>query len=226
MLTGHLSKYMVPRPPGPKLQHFNALLHTEPYSFIAYGVYWFFVLSIGGPLVAVSVVYLTLYEVFRYFVWKRRKIEPSGQTDGLLAVVVTGCDTGFGKEIVFRLVAEGFVVFAGCLKEESKKQYEGLPLVISMVLDVTSDKQVAQAFTSVENWLNDPSAKKKRHLHALVNNAGMGRAGYIDWVSLSDYQVCMDGEHSTLETLLLSTKMNRGSMLLLSQVLFSCCFAC
>jgi NAD(P)-dependent dehydrogenase (short-subunit alcohol dehydrogenase family) len=162
--------------------------------------------------VAVSVVYLMLYEVFRHLVWKRRKIEPRCQTDRLLAVVVTGCDTGFGKEIVFRLVAEGFVVFAGCLKKESKKQYEGLPLVIPMVLDVTSDKQVAQAFASVENWLDDPSAKKKRLLHALVNNAGMGRAGYIDWVNLSDYQICMDGEYSTFETLLLSTEMDHRSM--------------
>jgi NAD(P)-dependent dehydrogenase (short-subunit alcohol dehydrogenase family) len=209
MLTGHLSKYLS-GPPGPKLQQFNALLHTEPYSFIVYGIYWFFVLSIGAPLVAVSVVYLMLYEVLRHFVWKRRKIEPRGQTDRSLAVVVTGCDTGFGKEIVFRLVAEGFVVFAGCLKKESKQQYQGLPLVIPMVLDVTSDKQVAQAFTSAENWLNDPSAKKKRHLHALVNNAGMGKGGYVDWVNISDYQICMDGEYSTFDMLLLSTKMDHG----------------
>jgi hypothetical protein len=217
MWTGHLSKYLS-GPPGPTHQQFNALLHTEPYSFIAYGIFWFFALSIGAPLVAVSVVFLMLYEVVRHFVWKRRKIEPKGQTDRLLAVVVTGCDTGFGKEIVFRLVAEGFVVFAGCLKKESTNQYEGLPLVIPMVLDVTSDKQVTEAFTSVENWLNEPSAKQKRYLHALVNNAGIGVCGYIDWINVSDYQLCMEGEYSTFETLLLSTKMDHRSVHVSSQV--------
>ena len=36
--------------------------------------------------------------------------------------------------------------------------------------------------------------KARRYLHAIVNNAGVGKLGYVDWVSLSDYQFCMGGK--------------------------------
>jgi NAD(P)-dependent dehydrogenase (short-subunit alcohol dehydrogenase family) len=34
------------------------------------------------------------------------------------------------------------------------------------------------------------AATKRRYLHAIVNNAGMGRIGYIDWLKLSDFEDC------------------------------------
>jgi 11-cis-retinol dehydrogenase len=192
MFTGRLSDWFPGRRPGPYIQRANALLHQEPYSFLFYGIYWTLILMIGAPLVAASLSYFTLFQLIRYFVWKPRRIEPKENKESQLAVVITGCDSGFGQEVVFRLVAEGFVVFCGCLKQESMKQYGGEPLVIPLLLDVTNGKQVNESYYTVLKWLEDPRAEKKRFLHALVNNAGMGKGGYIDWTKLSDYFTCMD----------------------------------
>jgi hypothetical protein len=197
MFTLHLSRYMS-GPPGPAIQKLNALLHQEPYATIAYAFFWCLVLTVGAPLVGIGLLWMLVYELIRHFCWNRRRIEPKKEQQKELAVVVTGCDSGFGKELVFRLAAEGFVVFAGCLNEESKKQFECEPLIQPLVLDVTSDEQVQEAFQVVQKWLNHHATteekKQQRYLHALVNNAGIGKVGYIDWSELSDYRICMEGE--------------------------------
>lgn len=33
------------------------------------------------------------------------------------AILITGCDTGFGRELVFKCLENGLTVFAGCLTE-------------------------------------------------------------------------------------------------------------
>lgn len=33
------------------------------------------------------------------------------------AVLITGCDSGFGRELVFKCLENGLTVFAGCLTE-------------------------------------------------------------------------------------------------------------
>jgi hypothetical protein len=77
--------------------------------------------------------------------------------------------TGFGKEIVFRLVAEGFVVFADVWRRDESSN-EGLP---SMALMGTSDEAAAPALFQ-ENW-PQRSSKLGWNGNAPANNAGMGR---------------------------------------------------
>jgi NAD(P)-dependent dehydrogenase (short-subunit alcohol dehydrogenase family) len=114
-------------------------------------------------------------------------------------VIITGCDTGFGKELVLRLAAEGFVVFAGCFQEDSQQQFpttiddESLK-IHPMVLDVTKDDHVQDAYKAVQKWLDGGAINEKRYLHAVVNNAGAGKLGYIDWMEMSDFEFCMNGE--------------------------------
>ena len=194
MFTGHASR-LFSGPPGPNLQRINALLHHEPYSFLAYGAYWSLVLLVGAPLSGALLIWITLYKFFRYYVMNTVPIEPRMQPEKELAVVVTGCDTGFGKELVFRLVAEGFVVFACCLKDDSKDHYRIEPLVKPITLDVTDDERVQEACEQVKQWLDDPASNKRRIMHALVNNAGVGKIGYVDWINVSDYKFCMEGSY-------------------------------
>lgn len=68
-----------------------------------------------------------------------------------------------------------------------------------MVFDVTKDRDAAECARLVESWIwiagTDAGAgdtKKKRHLHAVVNNAGVGNTGLVDWMEMKDYSFCMD----------------------------------
>lgn len=114
-------------------------------------------------------------------------------------MVITGCDGGIGKEMALWAADAGYVVFAGCL--EKQKCWEGLlpDRLFPMQMDVTNDEQVAEAVKTVEAWLKNQKKeakdeqKKKRVLHALINNAGVGTGGLVDWADLSDFQFCIDG---------------------------------
>ena len=66
--------------------------------------------------------------------------------------------------------------------------------IYPILLDVTKDEQVQTAKQVVQDWLKPESSSSttKRYLHAIVNNAGIGKIGYIDWIDLTDYQQCMD----------------------------------
>jgi hypothetical protein len=50
---------------------------------------------------------------FLFFSRRGKKVAPHGK-----AVLITGCDTGFGNELMKRLDKEGFVVFACCLTQQ------------------------------------------------------------------------------------------------------------
>ncbi|KAL3939124.1 MAG: hypothetical protein SGBAC_006104 [Bacillariaceae sp.] len=133
-------------------------------------------------------------DMYYYILGKR--IVPSQIEDEEVAVVITGCDSGFGKEIAFRLAAEGFHVFAGILNPSSKDLFLGEPLIQPIVLDVTKEKDVQNSYEVVSKWIKEgggnKNKKKQRCLHALVNNAGLGRFGLIDWNTMDDYEICMN----------------------------------
>ncbi|GFT61038.1 estradiol 17-beta-dehydrogenase 2 [Nephila pilipes] len=72
------------------------------------------------------------------------KIQPNGK-----AVLITGCDTGFGNSLAKRLDSKGFHVFASCLNpngpgaEDLRKSCSDRLKVLE--LDVTEDESVKQA---------------------------------------------------------------------------------
>src|SRR4051812_34976872 len=71
-------------------------------------------------------------------------------------VVVTGCDTGFGRSAALRLQSRGLQVIAGCLtadglnslKEESERNGPGK--LIAIALDVSNDKSVADSCATIK----------------------------------------------------------------------------
>jgi len=43
-----------------------------------------------------------------------------------LGVCITGCDSGFGKDLALALAKKGYTVFAGCLRcDDGKVQFKG-----------------------------------------------------------------------------------------------------
>lgn len=180
------------------LNKINNWLHAEPFSIVFDGLFWSFVLLLGFPIAGFGCLLRMLYEVL-YYLLGPRDIQPKALArNGAkqdLAVVITGCDSGFGKELALQLSAQGFVVFCGCLREESFGQFtqDVAPKAIPILMDVTSDDSVNAALQRIAKWLaKSNDNKKQRRLHALVNNAGICYCGRIDWMKVADFKKIMD----------------------------------
>ncbi|KAM8804960.1 D-beta-hydroxybutyrate dehydrogenase, mitochondrial-like [Eudromia elegans] len=117
---------------------------------------------------------------------RRRRALPA---DGK-AVLITGCDKGFGHALAKQLHAEGFTVFAGCLLAD--KNGDGARELRSLKSDrmkvlqvnVCSDQEVAQAVDFVKRNLKEP----EKGLWGLVNNAGISTFGEVEFASLDKYK--------------------------------------
>ncbi|XP_067398960.1 D-beta-hydroxybutyrate dehydrogenase, mitochondrial-like [Emydura macquarii macquarii] len=110
------------------------------------------------------------------------------------AVLITGCDKGFGHAVAKQLHAKGFTVFAGCLlasengdgARELKNMKSDRMKV--MQLNVCSDTEVDQAVEFVKNNLMEP----EKGLWGLVNNAGVASFGEVEFTSLDKYKKVAD----------------------------------
>ncbi|XP_071801377.1 D-beta-hydroxybutyrate dehydrogenase, mitochondrial-like [Asterias amurensis] len=126
------------------------------------------------------------------------------------AVLITGCDTGFGHELAHFLHQLGFTVFAGCLNSEgegakklqdvdsqsmssvggvsemSKGEARGRLHVIQ--LDITKEGQVIEAVQRLTNILSAESIA----LWAVVNNAGISIFGDVEFCGMKVYQRLAD----------------------------------
>ncbi|XP_042877662.1 D-beta-hydroxybutyrate dehydrogenase, mitochondrial-like [Penaeus japonicus] len=109
------------------------------------------------------------------------------------AVLVTGCDTGIGHALALALQEQGFRVFAGCLQaaaggsgaEALRQKASGRLHVLQ--LDVTREKQVQEALQELLEILPEDEV-----LWGVVNNAGVGGFGQVEWVPLEKYREVAD----------------------------------
>jgi len=106
-------------------------------------------------------------------------------------VFITGCDSGFGRDLALKCVKEGMPVFAACFSEQGEKELAqeaakfpgGEQLLNTLHLDVCSDDSVTKAREFVESKLVG-----YKGLWGIVNNAGMGdRRGIDDIEPVSEY---------------------------------------
>lgn len=103
-------------------------------------------------------------------------------------MLVTGCDTGFGHQVAMDLHDLEFIVFAGCLEEQSDGARKlrslgketGRLHVIKM--DVTNEQQVEDARRYIQNHLPESG------LWGIINNAGLGNVGFVEWTSLENFR--------------------------------------
>jgi hypothetical protein len=180
-----------PSPPGPLVQYLNAISHAEPFVTILHLVVFVPFLILATPL---GLVGICLYAAFRLYVaYGVPPVTPAPH----LAVVVTGCDSGFGRELALSAADAGFTVFAGCLTPQTSWPGPTSPRLIPLLMDVTNDEQVQKAVRAVEQWLaatdDSQPPPPRRRLHALVNNAGVGGIGLVDWMDVNFYELCING---------------------------------
>ncbi|XP_029955278.1 D-beta-hydroxybutyrate dehydrogenase, mitochondrial [Salarias fasciatus] len=142
---------------------------------------------LGLPETSVTECVVLLYALFVLYVATPRiprgLLEARGK-----AVLITGCDTGFGHALAKHLHKLGFTVFAGCLLKdkggEGAKELEDFHSDDMKVvqLDVCSDEQVNKAVEFIKSNL------KERGLWAVVNNAGLSTFGEVEFTSMDTYK--------------------------------------
>lgn len=103
-------------------------------------------------------------------------------------VLITGCDSGFGEMASRALSAKGFPVVAACLTEEGVKRLRGV-VTLSVVCDVTKQNDIDNLVKEVSTLLKSNSTYR---LWAVVNNAGIGPPGNIDWATVDAFRKTMD----------------------------------
>ncbi|XP_068123598.1 retinol dehydrogenase 16-like isoform X2 [Hyperolius riggenbachi] len=100
-------------------------------------------------------------------------------------VLITGCDSGFGKQLAKQLDRREMRVLATCftqkgledLKKESSRRLQ------AVILDISDSKSV----NAVAKWVSD--AVGNNGLWGLVNNAGTGMPGAPnEWLSKKDFE--------------------------------------
>ncbi|XP_059139305.1 17-beta-hydroxysteroid dehydrogenase type 6-like [Physella acuta] len=101
-------------------------------------------------------------------------------------ILITGCDSGFGRALAIHLDSVGFHVFAGCLTENGAKflSEKCSSNVATFLLDVTDAESIQHALHFVKLRL-----PQEKGLWGLVNNAGVvGTLGAIELYSAQDYK--------------------------------------
>lgn len=145
----------------------------------------------GDKTLGVAWLYLSLVFVFSVAFTRipRGRLDPKGK-----AVLITGCDSGFGLLLAKQLDMLGMHVFAGCFLKDKRgdgaKQLEktGSERMKVIQLDVTDDKSVKEAVEFIQN--NLPPGQKG--LWGVVNNAGTSAFGDIEWSSVELYKHVAD----------------------------------
>jgi len=107
--------------------------------------------------------------------WRRRLTEGE-------AVLVTGCDSGFGLHAVKGLLEHSdATIFAGYVTQEGKERLAAMgPRVVALPMDVTKNDELKAAFEAVE--------KAGKPLHGIVNNAALGCYGWCEGLSLETFE--------------------------------------
>ena len=105
-------------------------------------------------------------------------VTSADEGDGQRAVLVTGASTGIGRNIVERLAAEGYFVFAGVRKDKDLEALDAIDNVKAVRLDVTSQEDVDAAVQTVK--------QEGKGLYGLINNAGVAVIGPLSQTPDSD----------------------------------------
>lgn len=76
-------------------------------------------------------------------------------------VLVTGCDSGFGRETALRLDSLGFNVFATCLTSEGKENLIAAcsKRLSALHLDVTDSEEIKKTYKFVAQYLPENRGK-------------------------------------------------------------------
>jgi NAD(P)-dependent dehydrogenase (short-subunit alcohol dehydrogenase family) len=134
------------------------------------------------------------------------------------AVLVTGASTGIGRATALLLDRRGYRVFAGVRKQKDAKSLadEASEKLTPITLDVTKDRSIAAAKETVQR------ATGKDGLAGLVNNAGVGGGGAIEFIPIEDFrqtiEVNLVGQVAVTQAFLPLIRKGRGTIVFLASI--------
>jgi len=136
------------------------------------------------------VVYCVIfYVVYRLIFFLGAKLKLGTADLKTKSVLITGCDTGFGRLSAVRLDSKGIRVFAGCLTQKGIDDFKNDPNVsnrlVPLLLDVTDTKSIERAFEFVSDQCKDG-------LWGVVNNAGILKFGAFELTSFEDWSLTLN----------------------------------
>lgn len=159
-------------------------------------------------MVGIGHAIYTLYLIYQYLTSIGKVVDTSKtiidatKSKNKLGIIITGCDSGFGYNAAISLSKLGYTVFAGCYSEPGSynssennfSKLNDMDNIIAFKMDVTDEKDVKFAFEKVSSWLAaaDADDTRPKVLHGLINNAGTGALGFIDWNDLSAFRESME----------------------------------
>ena len=132
------------------------------------------------PITGLLVLSYIAYRLYQHF-FPAPNINPNGKY-----VLISGCDTGFGHALAVELDRQGFNILAGVLAPGNVDtlKSELTPKATVFQLDITKPEDIDAAYDLIKSKTNT--------LHALVNNAGIGGSGLIDWLPMPMLRRTMD----------------------------------
>jgi NAD(P)-dependent dehydrogenase (short-subunit alcohol dehydrogenase family) len=134
------------------------------------------------------------------------------------AVVVTGASTGIGRAIALLLDAEGYRVFAGVRKEADGRELSqaASDQLTPLMIDVTDAEQIESASRQVAEAVGDEG------LVGLVNNAGVGGGGPIEFMPLdelrSTLEVNLIGQVAVTQAFIPLIRKRKGTIVFIASI--------
>ncbi len=125
-------------------------------------------------------------------------------------VLVTGASSGIGEATALRLDKEGFRVLAGVRREQDAEalREQASDRLIPVMLDVTDAVSIEQATKTVEETVGPAG------LDGLVNNAGFGIPGPLEFLPIDDarkqFEINLFGLLSVTQALLPLLRRGNG----------------
>lgn len=133
------------------------------------------------------------------------------------SVLVTGASTGIGEACALRLARGGWHVFAGVRKEadgEAVREKAGRG-VTPVLLDVTDAQQIESAAKLIRE-------ESEGGLAGLVNNAGVGRGGPIEYLPIDEwreqFEVNVLGQIAVTQAMLPLIRTAQGRIVLMGSI--------
>jgi short-subunit dehydrogenase len=127
-------------------------------------------------------------------------------------VLITGASSGIGRACAEFLASRGFKVYAGARKLDDINELNKIENVTALVIDVTKQDTIDNAIEYIKN--------QKTGLGALINNAGIARAGPLMELPVEDlyeqFDVNVFGIHRITKAVFPLLLESKGKIIMIS----------